>query len=202
MIMNYNELYKKLEISDDEIKQYLSECKYGGYPEEPSGSVWSMEGKSIFILIRHLKPKRILELGNFLGTSTNHILQAVELNGFGDVTLVDIDDLLNYDKLHNKKFNRIIDNSLNFVGKEIDFDFIIVDDNHEYEHVRQELSSIYKNNKTKNYYVFTHDYFVIERSDVGVKTAWDETESLITQTPYKVLGEESNCGFVFSIIKD
>jgi hypothetical protein len=200
--MDYNEFYNKIEISEENIKQYLSESKYGGYPEEPSGSVWSMEGKSLFLLIRHLKPKRILELGNYKGVSSNHILQAVELNGFGDVTLLDIHDYIEYDKIHNQNFNRLIDDSLNYLDNEIDFDFIVVDDNHEYEHVKKELSLIYQNNKPKNYYIWTHDYFAVEGLGVGVKTAWDETENLINQTSYKILGPESNCGFVFSEIKN
>ena len=98
--MNYKEFYEKLGISENDVNKYLSESKFSGYPEEPSGSVWVMEGKSLFILIRHFKPKRILELGNFKGVSSNHILQAVELNGFGDVTLLDIEDYINYEKIH------------------------------------------------------------------------------------------------------
>lgn len=198
--MNYKEFYIQIEMLEEDIDKYLSESKYDGYPNEPSGSVWSMEGKTLFCIIRHLKPKRIIELGNFKGVSSNHILQAVELNGFGDVTLLDLTEYLDYTKIHNNKFNRVIDNSLNYLDKEIDFDFIIVDDNHEYEHVKKELSLIYKNNNSKKYYVWVHDYFVNERSDVGVKRAWDETEKLINQTSYKVLGPESDCGFVFSII--
>lgn len=196
--MDYKELYEKLNIT--EIEKYLSESKYSGYPTEPGGSVWEQEGKSIFALIRHFKPKRILEIGNFKGVSSNHILQAVELNGFGEVTLVDIREVLDYEKIHNTKFNRVIDDSLKFVDKEIDYDFIVLDGCHEYEHVKKELKSIYKNNKPNTYYIWAHDYFVPQRTDVDVKRAWDETEKIISQTPYKVLGSESNCGFVFSII--
>lgn len=198
--MNYDEFYKSLGISENLLNQFMAESKYGGYPEEPSGSVWSLEGKSIFSLIRYLKPKKILELGNFKGASSNHILQAVELNGVGEVTLLDIGDLLDYDKIHNMNFKRIIQNSLDYLENEIDFDFILVDDCHEYEHVKKELSLIYKNNKSQKYYIWAHDYFVAERNDVGVKSAWDETENIEKQFSYKVLGSESDCGFVFSII--
>ena len=198
--MNYNELFKSLKISEEEINQYLNESKYGGYPEEPGGSVWSMEGKSIFTLIRHLKPKKILELGNFKGVSSNHILQAVEMNGFGEVTLLDISEIIDYNKIHNNNFKRILSDSLEYLDKTLDFDFIVIDDNHEYEHVKKELSLIYKNNSPKKYYIWAHDYFVESRSDVGVKQAWDETEDLNKQKTFKVLGPESNCGFIFSII--
>lgn len=199
--MNYKEFYESIKISKNMLDVYMSESKYGGYPEEPSGSIWSLEGKSVFSLIRHLKPKKILELGNFKGVSSNHILQAVELNGFGEVTLLDIGDLLDYEKIHNRNFKRVIQNSLDFLKNEIEFDFIIVDDCHEYEHVKKELSLIYQNNKCNDYYIWAHDYFVPERSDVGVKRAWDETEDNNKQISYKVLGPESNCGFVFSVVK-
>lgn len=196
--MDYKEFYENLKITDAE--KYLAESKYSGYPNEPGGSVWEQEGKSIYTLIRHLKPKRILEIGNFKGVSSNHILQAVEMNGFGEVTLLDIREVLDYDKIHNKNFNRVLEDSLKFVDKKIDYDFIVLDGCHEYEHVKKELNLIYKNNKPKTYYIWAHDYFVPERSDVDVKRAWDETEKNIPQTSYKVLGPESNCGFVFSII--
>ena len=70
----YDGFQKLTDISLENFMNYYDEAKYGGYPEEPGGSVWESEGKSIYVLIRILKPKRIMEIGNFLGRSTNHIL--------------------------------------------------------------------------------------------------------------------------------
>lgn len=200
--MNYEQFYKSLNISDKDLQKYMGESKYEGYPIEQGGSVWTQEGKSIFSLIRHFKPKRILELGNFKGVSSNHILQAVEKNGFGEVTLLDIEDQIDYERIHNRLFNRVIENSLNYLSGEnnIDFDFIVVDDCHEYEHVKRELELIYEKNKCSKYYLWAHDYFVQESYGCRVKSAWDQTENINKQKTYKVLGEESDCGFVFSIV--
>ena len=196
--MNYKQFFAEIGISEQNLNDYFSESKYGGYPEEAGGSVWTNEGKSIFTLIRHFKPKRILELGNLQGVSSNHILQAVEINGFGEVTLLDISDFIDYQKIHNNNYTRVISDSLKYLEEPFDFDFIIVDDNHEYEHVKKEFSLIFKNNKCQNYFIWAHDYGVEGVKEIGVKQAWDELEKSVNQKSYKVTGEGTPCGFVFS----
>ena len=104
----FNQLF---EITEKELLNYYNESIYGGYPEEPAGSIWESEGKSIYCMIRVIKPKKILEIGNFMGRSSNHILQAIDMNGFGEVTLLDIQERLEYDKLHSQNFIRILDDS-------------------------------------------------------------------------------------------
>ena len=116
---------------------YYDESIYGGYPEEPAGSVWESEGKSIYCLIRILKPLRILEIGNFKGKSTNHIMQAVEKNEFGEVTLVDIQEFLEYEKLHSQNFTRILNDSVNLLSEPFEYDLIIQDGDHTYDHVKK-----------------------------------------------------------------
>jgi hypothetical protein len=194
--MNFDYFYKSLGITQEEIANYSNESKYGGYPEEPGGSVWSDEGKSIFNLIRHLKPKRILEVGNLRGASSNHILQAVELNGFGEVTLVDIAELIDYSKIHNRNFKRVLQDSIIFLDNELDYDFIILDGDHRYEHVKKELELVYKNNKPAEYYIWAHDYREEEKKEeFGVKQAWDESITEINELLFKI---SSNCGVIFT----
>jgi hypothetical protein len=190
----YDKFNKLFNISEIEFMSYYDETKYGGYPEEPGGSIWESEGKSIYVLIRVLKPKRILEIGNYLGRSTNHILQAIEMNGFGIVDLVDIFDRLEYDKLHSKNFNRIIDDSLNFLNSELTYDLIIQDGCHEYEHVKTELDLILKNNNN-GYVIWGHDYFSLIPNVCEVTKAYDELKSEFTGfEPMK--DSVSNCGFI------
>jgi hypothetical protein len=158
---------------------YYDESLYGGYPEEPAGSIWESEGKSIFVLMRILKPKRILEIGNFLGRSSNHILQAVEMNGCGEVTLLDIQERLEYDKLHSNNFKRVLDDSLKILSEPFDFDLIIQDGDHTEEHVRKEIELILKYNMQNKYYVWTHDYWQRSKPDqCGVWRAWDEMKHM------------------------
>lgn len=197
--MTFDYFYKSFGMTQDEIINYSNESKYGGYPEEPGGSVCSDEGKSIFNLIRHIKPKRILEVGNLIGVSSNHILQAVELNGFGEVTLVDIEELIDYSKIHNRNFKRVLQDSLIFLANELDYDFIVLDGDHRYEHVKKELDLVYRNNKPNEYYIWAHDYKDYREEgknlEFGVKQAWDESITEINELIFPI---KSDCGVIFT----
>jgi hypothetical protein len=182
-------------LSENEFMSYYDESIYGGYPEEPSGSIWSSEGKSIYVLIRILKPKNILEIGNFKGRSTNHILQAVENNNLGSVTLIDIKESLEYENLHNKNFKRVIDNSLLFLDNELDYDLIIQDGNHEYLHVKKELELILKNNKNNNLIIWGHDYYKKIIGVCEVNKAVDELKDSFKQV-VPMIDSISDCGLV------
>ena len=203
--MDYREDFKKSYLngfkkifpflSEDEFMGYYDESIYGGYPEEPSGSIWASEGKSIYVLIRILKPKNILEIGNFKGRSTNHILQAVENNNLGSVTLIDIKESLEYENLHNKNFKRVIDNSLLFLDNELDYDLIIQDGNHEYLHVKKELELILKNNKNNNLIIWGHDYYKTIIGVCEVNKAVDELKDSFKQV-VPMIDSISDCGLV------
>lgn len=191
----YDKFHSLFDISEKEFMGYYDEAIYGGYPEEPSGSIWESEGKSIYVLIRILKPKKILEIGNFKGKSTNHILQAIEKNGFGEVTLLDIVEQIDYNTIHNNNFNRIIENSLQYLKREMNFDLILQDGNHTYEHVKQELSLILENNKCENYTMWGHDYYNIIPNACEVYRAYNEIKDKFKKfEPMK--DSISNCGFI------
>ncbi len=170
----YGGIAKMTGVGLDEFMGYYDEAKYGGYPEEPGGSVWESEGKSIYVMIRILKPQRILEIGNFLGRSSNHILQAVDANGSGHVVLLDIVEQLQYDRLHNKNFERVLEDSLQYLSRPFNFDFIVQDGCHLKDHVKKEAELILQNNLKNNYYIWSHDYYMRKHADCGVWLAWDE----------------------------
>jgi SAM-dependent methyltransferase len=175
-IKSYFEGFNRLTgVRLEDFIKYYDESIYQGYPSEPGGSMWSSEGKSIYVLIRTLKPKKILEIGNFLGRSSNHILQAIEMNGFGDVVLLDIIERLEYEKLHSNNFKRVIDDSLNYLSNPLQFDLIIQDGDHTHDHVKKEIELILKNNGLNNYYVWAHDYWQRKvPNQCSVWIAWDE----------------------------
>ena len=201
---SYFEGFKKLfpTLTQEVFLKYYDESQYGGYPEEPAGSVFESEGKSIYVLIRILKPKNILEIGNFLGRSSNHALQAVEKNGVGDIVLLDIGERLEYDRLHNHNFKRVIQDSLQYLTNSIDFDLIIQDGNHTYNHVLKEIDLILNNNKLNNFTIWAHDYY--QRSiptQCSVWKAWDEKKHLFN----KFIGFKdsvSDCGFSIAKIEN
>lgn len=191
---SYYEGFNKLTgVNLEDFMKYYDEAKYGGYPEEPGGSVWESEGKSIYVLIRILKPKKILEIGNFLGRSSNHILQAVEANGFGEVDLLDIVERLQYDKLHSKNFNRILNDSLKHLSESFNYNLIVQDGNHTHEHVKKEIELILKNNLLNNYFIWAHDYYMRTHPDCGVWLAWDEMKHNFNDFQ-TFQDSKSNCG--------
>jgi SAM-dependent methyltransferase len=199
---SYFDKFKKVfpSLTEEEFVGYFNEAKYGGYPEEPGGSIWDSEGKSIYVLIRILKPKKILEIGNFLGRSSNHILQAVEKNGNGKVVLLDIEERLEYDKLHNQNFERVLDDSLHYLGvEELDFDLYVQDGCHEYLHVDKELGRI--TTRTKNdFYIWSHDWFTVRPPQCEVQRAWmNYIDQFEVTSP--MIDSVSNCGFVVATYK-
>jgi hypothetical protein len=196
---------KKFGAEFEEILNLYDQSKYLGYPEEPAGSIFTSEGKSIYVLIRLLKPKRILEVGNFLGRSSNFILKAVEDNGFGEVVLLDIEERLEYDKLHNQNFTRVLNDSLRYLDNPLDFDLFVVDGCHEYAHTKKELSLISKNSKN-DFWIWSHDYFKILPPQCEVKRSWDEfrAENKNHIMEFQAMKERtSDCGLVIAkYVKD
>lgn len=185
-------------ISLDDFCKYYDESKYSGYPEEPGGSVWKSEGQFIYVMIRHLKPARILEIGNFLGRgSTNHILQAVDDNKSGHVVLLDIEERLEYDKLHSRNFERVLENSLKYLEKEFSFDIIVHDGSHEYDHVKNELTLMAKNT-TQDFWLWGHDYYMVKPPQCEIARSWADINipNYKDRTPLK--DSFSNCGFIVS----
>lgn len=98
--MNLNEtlnlLALQLTLNPDDLIRYAAEDVMGGYHIDESqrswmqGSVWEVEGKTLYALIRALKPEAVVELGSWEGCSTTHIATALSINGRGRVTAVDM----------------------------------------------------------------------------------------------------------------
>lgn len=99
--MNLNEslmlVAMQLQLDPNELIQYANEDTLGGYhwQSEKSkwkqGSIWEVEGKTIYALIRALKPRHVVEIGSWVGCSATHIATALSVNGEGHVTAVDVD---------------------------------------------------------------------------------------------------------------
>jgi hypothetical protein len=194
----FNAANKLFGVSMDDFLKYYDESKYSGYPEEPGGSAWKSECKYIYMMIRHVKPKRILEIGNFLGRgTTNHILQAVDMNGEGEVTLLDIVERLEYNRLHSKNFKRVLDDSLNFLNKPFDFDMIVQDGNHEYQHVKTELELMEKHAQN-DFWMWGHDYFTVRPPQCEIARSWADAKVTKFNQRTMLKDSVSNCGFIVS----
>jgi O-antigen biosynthesis protein len=94
-------------LNPDDLKTYAAEDDLGGYgpagqeqsphsllptahcPPWPGGSVWEVEGKLLYALVRALKPEVLVEIGSLVGCSTSHLALACCRNGQGKVYAVD-----------------------------------------------------------------------------------------------------------------
>jgi len=74
---------------------YAEEDTLGGYDVDesnrkfPQGSLWEVEGKTLYALVRWLKPDVVVEIGGWAGCSASHLALAVQANGGGRVISVD-----------------------------------------------------------------------------------------------------------------
>ena len=70
---------------EDEISGWDS-----GYGEWPVGSLWTVEGRILYALIRALQPNMVVEIGTNVGCSASHIASALKENGHGKLMTFDI----------------------------------------------------------------------------------------------------------------
>ncbi len=85
-----------LTLDAAELHEYASADTYGGWhPDEAQrqfavGSLFAVEGQALYALVRALCPANVLELGVNHGASSTHFLAALDANGSGKLTSVDI----------------------------------------------------------------------------------------------------------------
>jgi predicted O-methyltransferase YrrM len=60
-----------------------------GTGEAPVGSMFSVEGRVLYALVRLFKPENVIELGTCVGASSTHILAGMEDNKVGKLVSVD-----------------------------------------------------------------------------------------------------------------
>lgn len=98
--MNIFEVFERmgsqLDVDAQVLMDYANEDNVGGYHadsggEWPCGSLWAVEGKILYALVRFLRPKMVLEVGTHYGASATHILSALKANNAGKLTSVDLE---------------------------------------------------------------------------------------------------------------
>lgn len=79
----------QIKADGSELIRYAQEDTIGGYHNEPAhsiwptGSIWGSEGQILYVLTRHLKPAKVVEIGGWRGCSATHIAKALMANGRG-----------------------------------------------------------------------------------------------------------------------
>lgn len=75
-----------LDLNAAELIAYATEDTVGGFHFDalqskwPGGSLWEVEGRTLYALVRALKPDFAMELGSWHGCSTTHLLAALNVN--------------------------------------------------------------------------------------------------------------------------
>lgn len=87
-------LYHRLDA--DELKRYAVEDTHTGWDKGagawPIGSLWAVEGKTLYALVRALKPAVAVEIGTHRGASATHIATALARNGKGSLIAIDLNE--------------------------------------------------------------------------------------------------------------
>lgn len=130
-------------LDAERLIAFADEDTVGGYDTTwPTGSVWVVEGKVLYALVRYARPNYLLELGTYHGCSATHIASAIAKNGHGLLTCVDnealgakIGDLI---PLNLHEWIEFINADMREFVKEtqMTYDFIFEDGSHNYEDVR------------------------------------------------------------------
>lgn len=90
---------KDLKTDPARLIAYASEDTVGGYnvvpwqSSWPMGSMYEVEGKMLYAVVRATVPREVVEIGVWHGCSTTHILKALQRNGIGHLTSFDIEGI-------------------------------------------------------------------------------------------------------------
>jgi predicted O-methyltransferase YrrM len=156
--------------------QYMSEDNAGGRDTgQWSGmSIHEMEGRIIYALVRHYKPKTVLEIGTADGCGATHILSALEANNKGTLLSLDIDANAGAkipDRLRHRWTLQVGDSLDAPLTKA---DFVFEDGAHEYEYCFPTTNRILKEVKPK--VLIAHDLLSHKAygDSFGVMKTWNE----------------------------
>lgn len=158
-----------------DVQVLLDEDPIGGYtdcaePDYPEGSVFLAEGQILYALVRMLQPQVLIEVGTFVGCSTNHLAAACEQNGCGRIYAVDINPRAGaaWEPELRDRIHKVTADARNWVPPE-PADFVFEDGDHSYdftvgiwEHLLRYV--------TASSTLCCHDYYV---DYVGVREGWD-----------------------------
>lgn len=92
-------LAQQLDMDAQTLIDYANEDEVGGYHTEPTlakwpmGSLWEVEGKVLYALVRALRPSHVLQIGVYFAASDAHILTALAKNKKGKLTSLDIEPI-------------------------------------------------------------------------------------------------------------
>ena len=151
-----------------ELLAYAEEDgEIGGYDPNGSkwrgGSVWEVEGRMLYALVRALRPETIVEIGSLHGCSASHMAAACLRNGFG--TVYAVDPCLDFSRVDPGLMTRLVPVRRDFFEWELPerIDFVFEDGAHEKGFTGRALKRLAPN-LPEGAAVFCHDIRRIEFS--------------------------------------
>lgn len=202
LIETLEQIAKDFDFPSEHLIRYASEdFDIGGYHPDASqskweiGSIWEVEGRILYALVRYLRPSHAAELGSFRGCSTHHIIAALERNmkdgDEGKLTCVDKGFLFTPIKT-DVDVTYITGDAVEWMDNDMPknkVDFLFEDLFHETEQVRDVWSRYLAKGKRSGVIV-SHDvaHFV-----VGQKVALGILSAGVTDAQV-YLTEPSDCG--------
>lgn len=204
--MNFREgldaIAARFGLDADAMARYAEEDTIGGFggygvsSAWSGGGIWEVEGKTLYALIRAIKPARVLEIGVAQGCSTTHILSALDKNGSGELVSVDI--LANAGALVpqglRERWRFVAQDAITFLTEnKITTDFVFEDGLHERDWTEQVLRLILK---SKPKYVLSHDAMHWSGYGANVRGAWQAVFGECDT----ILQEPSDCGLAYKVL--
>lgn len=184
-----------LGIDPVKLLSYASEDQETGWDNWKGdwhiGSLWGVEGRILYALIRHYKPALVLELGCFQGCSSKHMLMALVKNRKGKLISIDQYPVPIMDRFSDSECKRweIINAPLEDVETAFQADMVFEDLFHTVETTELGLSKALSWGASL---IVSHDA-LHEVVGADVRLVWDR----LLPGYHTVLPEPANCGLAY-----
>jgi predicted O-methyltransferase YrrM len=141
---------------------------------DKSGGTALADRRALYYLVRHLQPRRVLEVGTHVGASTIYLASALRDNCFGRLTTVDIVDVKRFNPSPQAICRQlgldvefVVSDSVAFMQHHTGFDLVFLDGDHSAGTVYREVSAALRA-LSRGGYIILHDYY-----PTGVKAKGD-----------------------------
>jgi predicted O-methyltransferase YrrM len=198
-------LAAQLNLDPAALSAFAAEDHIGGFNMDvnrrrwATGSIWEVEGKVLFALVRALKPEHVVEIGTWFGCGASHILEALALNKRGTLTSIDTDPNAGSEiptSLRKRwKFIHARGQDAIAAGQVAAADMVFEDAPHDIEETATILAAARDGLKPR--LIISHDgmHFNV---GVNVREAYRRT---FGQDPQAVLIDPSDCGFAWQVLR-
>ncbi len=187
-------LSREFSLDANEMLAYSLEDDLGGEGAGwPGGSIWDVEGRLLYALVRATGVETALEFGAGHGCATSHIAKALHDNGRGVIVTLDLPDSIDIASFHvpepyDAHAVRMLEDGLSWIKRNKgDFDLVFEDGPHTFQFTRDAVRLSLPHLKPGGF-VLVHDAYGPHEGQVwpGLRAALPDAK--------RVLVEPSRCG--------